>query len=313
MSMSEVEALIAQAEQVEKQQKERKRTFTPGPLYDVQIPKWGQSKRLKYHIGGDEVSGDKMLAVIVGSHHTFIRWGHKDHDTKKGPLCQVRGYFDPVTGEKVDQSDWEIPRPTVDMTITTYKPFGSQKTEGGDFLSCADCRTQGKNKSTIPTKFGGEDKCESDGYLDIVVFRHMVQTEEGNLYKVVNQTKVGSAYMAKLPLTAMAQTKFMNFVFDLAKIRKLSWKDVLVQFKVEEEKIKSGAMVATMDFSEMDPEKKQHQDAVNESKQLYTTKVEEAKAKYAAEKGQNPVAQTSGGNPSAASGDGVPFETGKSY
>ena len=139
MSMNEIDALIAQAEQVEKHQKERKSNFVPGPTYDVQIPKWGQSKRFKYHVGGDEVNADKMLAVIVGSTNTFIRWGHKDHDTKKGPMCQVRGYFDPTAKDEagnpvpINKIGWEVPRPGFDMTITTYRPFGSQKDESGNF------------------------------------------------------------------------------------------------------------------------------------------------------------------------------------
>lgn len=303
----DIDALIAQADQVEKQTKERKPSFTPGPLYDVQIPKWGQSKQFKYAISGDEVVGKKMLAVIVGSANSYLRWGHKDHDTKKGPLCQVRGYHDPTTGEIVNKSHWEIPRPSVDMTLTAYKPFGSRKDEvTGDFLSCEDCRKKGLDKSEIPTKFGGVDKCEPDAYLDVVVFRHMVEAEEGNLYKTVDKTNVGSAYLAKLPITAMTQTSFMNFAFDLAKARRLKYQDVLVEIKIEEEKIKSGAMIAKLDFREMDPEKQSHKEAVEKAKELYEAKLQAAKDEHAKKKGQNPVAQTSGGSD-------VPFATSGSY
>lgn len=311
MSLSEIEALLAQAEQVEKQSKERKSNFVPGPSYDVLIPKWGQSKQFKYHIGGDEVFGEKMLAVIVGSYHSFIRWGHKDHDTKQGPLCQVRGYYDPTAKDEsgapllINKSGWEVPRPSPEMTITAYRPFGSRKNSSGETLSCAECRGCGMNKSEIPTKFGGEDKCENEGYLEVVVFRHMVKTDEGNLFKTVNQTNVGQAYLAKLPLTSMAQAAFMNFVFDLAKGRRMSWKDVLVQIKIEEEKIKSGALIAKLDFSEMDPDKEAHKKAVEEAKKLHETKIASAKTAYNEKKGQNPVAQVSGNN--------VPFATGQGY
>lgn len=304
----DIDSILAQADQVEKQEKERKPSYTPGPLYDIQIPKWGQSKQFKYQISGDDIAGKKMLAVIVNSQNSYMRWGHKDHDIKKGPMCRVRGYHDPTTGEVVHKSHWEIPRPSVDMTLSAYKPFGSRKDEvTGDFLSCQDCRAKGMDKSEIPNKFGGVDKCEPDAYLEVVVFRHMVETDEGNLYKTVNQTQVGSAYLAKLPITSMTQTAFMNFVFDLARGRRMNYQDVLVEIKIEEEKIKSGAMVAKLDFREMDPEKDSHKAAVLEAQKLYTSKLAEAQAKYAEKRGQkeNPVTQTSGGD--------VPFATGKSY
>jgi hypothetical protein len=137
----------------------------------------------------------------------------------------------------------------------------------------------------------------------------MVDDEEsGPAYKVVTQTKVGTAYLAKLPLTTFAQTSFMNFVFDLAKGRRMKWQDVLVQIKIVEEKNKSGANVASLSFSEMEVEKQSHKDAVAEAKRLYSERLEAAKSAYAAKSKGNPAPQTS-----SEVGTEVPFATGKSY
>lgn len=299
----DLEAILAQAEQVKQRAKERyssspeqRSNYVPGPSYDIQIPRFGQSKMFKYEINGTKIAGKKMTGVIMRAQSTFMRWGNRDHDPKKGPYCSVRGYHDPVSGEKILSKHWELPRGSVAETILAYKPFGTRRDEEtGDFLTCSSCRERGMNTSDIPTKINSVDRCDYDSFLEIVVFKHMIETEDGVLYRPATDEdgKVG-AYLAKLPVPNRGMSEFTNFVFNMATSRKMTYDQIPVEIKIDEEKIKSGALIATLEFRDLDPDTEKNAAAVRLAHTIYNDRKDKAKAAYEEKKkASNPVSQSS--------------------
>lgn len=303
----DIDAIIAQSKQVEENAK-NKPSFVDRPEWDVIIPRWGMTREFKYKAGESDVLGKKMLVVVVGANFTALRWGPKSHNQKTGPYCSVRGYHDPQTGEKITKTHWEIPRPSFNMTIQDLKPWGSRKNPDNESepLNCADCRAKGLDKSDDKGTFGQSDECGPDGYLDVVVFRHMVEDDNGTQYKNVGDTGFGRAYLAKLPMTNMSSGDYMNYVFGLAKTRRLHTNQIMTEIKVETRKLdRTGTEIATLDFRELDPNKAGTQDFINLAAQLYAEKKEAGKKAAAERRNQakNPVASTS----DEVAGDTVPW------
>jgi hypothetical protein len=294
----DLDFLMAQAEQVNERSKERYNrkevsNYIPAPAYDIQIPKWGASKKFKYSLStGEKIEGTRLLVVILGAKSGFIRWGNREHDRKKGPVCQSRGYHNPVTGERVNERNWELGRASVGDTIRDFKPFGSRKDEEtGEFLSCETCIAQGLNKSDIPNSFNGVDRCDMDNYLEVAIFKHMVETDEGVLFKTVTNDE---PYLAKLPMTGKAHAAFLDYVFGLARNKKLTYSSIVTEIKIEETRNKAGSLVGTLDFFDKNPDSKGFITAVNEAKLLYANRLEKSKAEYEAKRSQkNPVSKSS--------------------
>lgn len=313
----EIDHLIDQSNLVTKAEKER-RIFVPRPKYDIQIPRWGQSKEFNYKIADDNIRGKKITVVIVESETRLLRWGSREHDTKKGPFCSSRAYHDPVKGTRVDKDFWNLPMSNFQRTIDHYKPIGSRKNpeDPTQELDCSTCISKGFNKSEVPTKYGSEDKCGIDSNLSIVVFKHQIEEEDNVFYKNPEKTSVGGNYLALLPLPMAAQVAFQQFILELATSRRKRVQDVLVELKIEEERSKKGTPITKLSFRELDMSVDLHQKAVVKANEIWTTKVQEAKQSKGG--GNNPVANSSndkkkGSEDSEDDNSGTPFDTGVTY